>query len=159
MTCDSILCDLCQEAHLRQRWTAKHSVMALPESKVNRSDREIDEPIQNATMKCFIHPTQDLKLYCVKCDQVACHNCTILLHKGHQFETIEQAKQHIMKSFQMSVEKNQKFHDRVNYSISKLAGSIAKINANADAIRVRFEPNSGFKVRMPNFSIVSINYL
>lgn len=137
MTCDSILCDLCQEAHSRQRWTAKHSVIALHDSKTNQSDDQ-NEPIQNATLKCFIHPTQDLKLYCVKCDQVACHNCTILLHKGHQFETIEQAKQHIMKSFKMSVERNQKFHDHVNFSISKLAGSIAKINANADAIRVNF---------------------
>lgn len=137
LNCEANLCDVCQEAHLRQRWTTKHNVIALNENHPNTNGDKANEPISNASMKCFIHPTQDLKLYCVKCDQVACHNCTILLHKGHPFETIERARPHIFASFKISFERNQKFQEYVNDSISKLAGSVAKINASADVIRVK----------------------
>lgn len=90
----------------------------------------------NETLKCYIHPTQDLKLYCVKCDQVACHNCTILLHKGHKLELIERAKQRKIKSFEESLQRNQQFHDYVNDSMDKLVGNISEINASADAVQV-----------------------
>lgn len=130
-----MLCDLCQEAHLKRRWAVKHNIISLIDSN-NKSMEKSNSSVQNTTVKCFTHPTQDLKLYCLKCDQVACHNCTILLHKGHQFETIEHAKHHIIKSFKISVERNRKFHDDINLSISKLADCVGKINANADAIRV-----------------------
>lgn len=129
---------MCKEAHLRQRWTAKHNVIALLDKQTDAKRDQSNEPVLNASIKCFIHPTQDLKLYCVKCDQVACHNCTILLHKGHLFETIDRAKQHIFKSIKTSFERNQKYHDYVNESVSRLEGSVAKINANADVIRVKY---------------------
>lgn len=95
-----------------------------------------NESVSNASLKCFIHPTQDLKLYCVNCDQVACHNCTILLHKGHKFESIERARQYIFKSFEESLKRNQKYSEYVNVSIAKLDASILKINTKADLAQV-----------------------
>lgn len=132
------LCELCQEAHLRQRSTSKHHVITLEELKAKHIETIKD---QNAVaprpiLKCFIHPTQDLKLFCVNCDQVACHNCTILLHKGHKFETLAKATKHMLKTFRDSLEKNQKFSEFINDSVSKLAGSVSKINAKADAVQV-----------------------
>lgn len=129
------LCDICHEAHLRQRWTSKHELIGHVDGR-NRliKNEKLDS---NLIIKCFIHPAQDLKLYCTSCDQVACHNCTILLHKGHKFESIEKASQYIIKSFQESFERNRKYSEFVNGSITKLDGSISKINAKADVVQVK----------------------
>lgn len=139
MNCEISLCDVCHEAHLRQRWTSKHSLIALPDLKSKQIDalREKQYGLtSNASLKCFIHPTQDLKLFCTNCNQVACHNCTILLHKGHKFESIERAKLRIIRKFQESVERNQRFYDYINGQSSKLAGSILKINDKAEIVEV-----------------------
>lgn len=40
-----------------------------------------------------------------------------------------------------SLERNQKFFDYVNDSISKLSGSVAKIDSKADAIQVKLIEN------------------
>lgn len=133
------MCDVCHEAHLRQRWTSKHSLIALPDLKSKQIDVLKEKQFgqnSNAPLKCFIHPTQDLKLFCGNCNQVACHNCTILLHKGHKFESIERARQRIFKKFQESLERNQKYHEYINGSVSKLAGCISKINDRAEIVEV-----------------------
>lgn len=138
VNCEVNLCEICLEAHLRQRSTSKHTTITLDDfkKKQHESLKEQNTLITRSTLKCYIHPTQDLKLYCVNCDQVACHNCTILLHKGHKFETIARATKRAVKEFKDSFERNQKFNEYVNDSISKLSGSIAKINAKADAVQV-----------------------
>lgn len=139
MNCEVNLCDVCQEAHIRQRWTSKHNVVNLPDFKYKQMDtrKEKQGHPSNALLKCFIHPTQDLKLFCVNCNQVACHNCTILLHKGHNFESIEKAKQHIIGNFKESFERNQRHYEYINGSISNLAVSVSKINDKADIVQVK----------------------
>lgn len=68
--------------------------------------------------------------------QVACHNCTILLHKGHKYETILKASKGHLKLIKESLERNRKFHEYVNDSISKLANSVKKIDHRADIVQV-----------------------
>lgn len=137
VSCDVNLCDICHEAHIRQRSTSKHDMTGLFDARNKYMKKENkNESVPNASLKCFIHPTQDLKLYCVNCDQVACHNCTILLHKGHKFESIERARQYIFKSFKESLKRNQKYSEYVNVSIAKLDESILKINTKADLAQV-----------------------
>lgn len=134
MNCEINLCNNCRDGHFRQRWTLKHNIIALE----SNNNAKLDHPVANANgkLKCFIHPTQELQLYCSNCDQVACHNCTILLHKGHKFETIDNAKQHVINSLRESVEKSKKFQQNIHNSVCELAENIAKINADADIVQV-----------------------
>lgn len=138
VNCQVNLCEICFEAHLRQRSTAKHTLITLDAMRQKQSEllKEQNACVARATLKCFMHPMQDIKLYCVICDQIACHNCTILLHKGHKFESLARATKRAIKEFKDAFERNQKFHEYVNDSISKLYGSLPKINAKADAIQV-----------------------
>lgn len=125
---------------MRQRWTSKHNIIALQcnnaKNKVEGVKLDLHVSSGSGNLKCFIHPTQELQLYCSNCDQVACHNCTILLHKGHTFETIDNAKQHVINFLRESVEKSQKFQQNIHNSIFELAESIAKITADADIVQV-----------------------
>lgn len=84
-----------------------------------------------------MHPTQDLKLYCTHCDQVACHNCTILLHKGHKLDSIDNAKKYQINSLRETIEKSRKFQETIHNSILKSAETIAKIDRDADVVQVR----------------------
>lgn len=134
------MCTICLDAHLRQRWTSKHNIISLQCNNVKNKIANIESDqhvISNGNLKCFIHPTQDLQLYCSNCDQVACHNCTILLHKGHKFETIDNAKQYVIENLRESVENSKKFQLNIRNSICELTESIAKINAEADSVQVR----------------------
>lgn len=128
---------------MQQRWTSKHNIIGLQcnNAKNKISDVKLDRQVSGAggNLRCFIHPTQDLQLYCLNCDQVACHNCTILLHKGHKFEAIDNAKQHVINSLRESVGKSKKFQQIIHDSICELAESIAKINADADIVQVSTE--------------------
>lgn len=134
------LCEICSEAHLRQRSTNKHTVITLEDMRKKQIELLKDQSacVARTTLKCFIHPMQDLKLYCVNCDQIACHNCTILLHKGHKFESLARATKRAIKEFKDAFERNRNFCEYVNDSISKLNGSMPKINAKADAVQVVF---------------------
>lgn len=102
---------------------------------------------QHGSLKCFIHPTQELQLYCTNCDQVACHNCTILLHKGHKFETIDNAKQYVIQSLREAVEISKQFQQNFRNSIGELAEGIAKINADAGIVQVRIVMGAIFPTR------------
>lgn len=72
------LCGLCHEAHLRQRTTSKHNVITINELKVKHIDTVKDQNaiVPRPILKCFIHPSQDIKLYCLNCNQVCVFNCT-----------------------------------------------------------------------------------
>lgn len=139
--CLANLCEICFEAHQRQRSTAKHTLITLDDMRKKQMEllKEQSVCVARTTLKCFIHPMQDLKLYCVSCDQIACHNCTILLHKGHKFESLVRANKRAIKEFKDAFERNQKFHEYVNDSISRLNGSLPKIDAKADALQVGSE--------------------
>lgn len=94
-----------------------------------------------------MHPSQDLKLFCINCDQVACHNCTILLHKGHKFESIDRVKQRIINKFKETVDQNQRYNEHINGTISRLAGSISKVNEKADVVEVSLKISKFFHLR------------
>lgn len=78
------LCELCQEAHLRQRTTSKHNVITINELKVKHIDTVKDQNaiVPRPILKCFIHPTQDIKLYCLNCNQVCVYILQFDLYKG-----------------------------------------------------------------------------
>lgn len=140
VNCEIILCTVCTDAHLQQRWTSKHNLITL-QSKNKPLTIKLDHHASNAsgTLKCFIHPSQEIKLYCSNCEQVACHNCTILLHKGHTFESIDNAKNHVIDSLRNSIEGSKTFHEYIQNSILKSTETIAKLNEDADAVQNEME--------------------
>lgn len=141
---------------MRQRTTSRHYVEKLPDIVNQLQQNEKPSQLNRIPLKCFIHPTQELKLYCTTCDQVcvrfsfciesfrdtifqvACHNCTILLHKCHKYAPIFKASKHSLKLVKDSLERNRKFCEYVGDSISKLTVSVKKIDQRADLIQVNY---------------------
>ena len=45
-------------------------------------------PLKKVTQFCSKHKDQELRLYCETCGELICHDCTIRLHQGHQYDLI-----------------------------------------------------------------------
>lgn len=149
---------------MRQRITSRHVIEKLTNVVNPPMNNSKSVSLPRLPYKCFVHPSQELKLYCTTCDQVwqqqvfslphpppssddefhncifaqvACHNCTILLHKGHKYEPMARAAKQNLKLVKDSLERNRQLCEYVNDSISKLMLSVKKIDLRADVIQVR----------------------
>lgn len=70
--CNISLCDICKAAHVRQKSTSVHNVQTLTDVQQEWSTLKIEQKIlpPRSVIKCFIHPTQEIRLYCINCDEV-----------------------------------------------------------------------------------------
>lgn len=159
LICNLNLCTFCKEAHGRQRSTSKHDVRYLNDLRTNYLlQSEVNGPATSAValvpgsdvgsrssrvlsatsrtlLKCTIHPTHDLKLFCVTCYQVACNNCTILLHRNHKCEPIGKAAKVYVKMMQTSLDRTRPLIDYAAEAIAKLNSHAKRVNQRADTVQ------------------------
>ena len=81
--CAVFICGECVKQHKRMKSLASHEVVSLEDLKEGRA-REIavKEP---PTKKCHIHE-EPLIIYCFDCSSLVCRDCTVKIHKEHNFE-------------------------------------------------------------------------
>ena len=80
--CDDFLCQKCQDAHKLIKLTRNHQVLTLKEVETQAASlvpRKKDAP------RCQKHPNKKLKIYCETCKELLCSECTIRLHKDHNY--------------------------------------------------------------------------
>lgn len=75
LICNTNLCEICRNAHIRQKNTSMHDVRYLNDLQGNLRGPS-DAVLTKKILKCSIHPTHDLKLYCTSCYQVGNSNRT-----------------------------------------------------------------------------------
>ena len=85
--CSVALCDYCREMHTRTRELSSHNFKSL---------EDIQKPGDVAVIPmkrhypCPKHADENLKLYCFQCDVVICRDCTLMDHKDHPLNFINQ---------------------------------------------------------------------
>ncbi|KAJ8321208.1 hypothetical protein KUTeg_001236 [Tegillarca granosa] len=80
--CQEKICNGCKTVHLRSKLSRDHNVVS---TSLGRSNRKARKPI-----KCTIHPTEVIRMYCTSCDEAVCVKCaTSIKHKNHNFEELE----------------------------------------------------------------------
>nr|XP_056705202.1 tripartite motif-containing protein 45 [Euleptes europaea] len=73
--CRVCLCQFCCQAHKRQKKTASHAIVELQDLK---GFTRLEKPIQ-----CPSHPSEELKLFCERCDSPVCQECVVGAHRQH----------------------------------------------------------------------------
>ncbi|KAJ6647447.1 Tripartite motif-containing protein 45 [Pseudolycoriella hygida] len=131
MTCSVNLCGFCIQAHARQRSTLMHEVRYLTELK----NDDPDDEIVTLSVNCTLHPDHELKLFCTVCMQVACSNCSLLLHQGHKCEPVRRACRNYLKLIKDSLSKAKSIKDCANDSISKLNSISRSIADRAEIVQ------------------------
>lgn len=87
--CANFLCACCDNAHKYMRCFENHCVVVLDELRVSDEKFAIHKPLF-----CKIHPSENLKYYCFKCQIPVCNDCVTGDHKGseHHYELIGEAE-------------------------------------------------------------------
>ncbi len=83
--CGDFLCDRCQAAHKFVKYTRQHKLISLDELKVQVTSLV---PPKKAVPHCPKHSGNDLKIYCDTCSTLICMDCTIRLHKDHNYDLV-----------------------------------------------------------------------
>ena len=83
--CGDFLCDECQVGHKRYKYTRNHTVISLDELKAQVTSLV---PPKKAVPHCPKHSENALKIYCDTCSTLICTDCTIRLHKDHNYDLV-----------------------------------------------------------------------
>ena len=83
--CGQFICEFCTEVHESWDEFSSHEVISL--GKLEGDVTNLVPPTK-MTMYCSKHKGKELELYCETCGELICHNCTIRLHEGHQYDLV-----------------------------------------------------------------------
>ena len=83
--CGDFLCDDCQAAHRKTKFTKNHHLLTLKELKTQAASLV---PPKKDAPRCPKHTNKKLKIYCETCKELICNDCTIRLHRDHNYDLL-----------------------------------------------------------------------
>ena len=83
--CGDFVCDDCQAAHKRVKISKNHQIITLDEVQTQATNLI---PPKRLISYCLRHPESVLKIFCETCSVLICNDCTIRLHKDHNYDLV-----------------------------------------------------------------------
>ena len=83
--CGDFLCDECQAAHKRVKLLRNHQLLTLKEIEKKAANFV---PPKKDVPRCQKHNNKKLKIYCETCKELICSDCTIRLHRDHNYDLL-----------------------------------------------------------------------
>ncbi|XP_046365191.2 tripartite motif-containing protein 45-like [Haliotis rufescens] len=95
--CSVYLCKDCTYVHRRHRLTNDHPIISLSDV--------LEQPLNTFGKGhfCTHHPKHQLEFYCATDEILCCISCTVLEHKGHDFQKLEKAAKKIQGELETSM--------------------------------------------------------
>ena len=111
------LCQVCNEAHKRDKSSRGHSIVPLTELRSNKA-----VPIQ-AKVKVPLCKEHDyeLKHYCETCEQLVCVCCTAKEHSDHSHDTVKKM-----------ADKHRKELQKITSPIGEMIRGLSEVHSNID---------------------------
>ena len=89
-SCVQFICARCTETHQNWEEFSSHEVITL--GQLEGYVAQIVPP-KKRVLFCSKHPTKELDLYCETCEELVCHDCTVHIHRDHQYDLVTDAFQ------------------------------------------------------------------
>ena len=83
--CGQFICATCADVHANWDDFSSHEVVSVDQLQ---SEVSKHVPPKKVTFLCSKHKDQQLRLYCETCEDLICRDCTVRVHKGHQYDLI-----------------------------------------------------------------------
>ena len=83
--CGQFVCDDCQAAHRKIKIWKTHKIITLDEVQAQATNLI---PPKRMISYCPRHPESVLKIFCETCSVLICNDCTIRLHKDHNYDLV-----------------------------------------------------------------------
>ena len=78
--CGDFLCEECQAAHKKMGKLKEHNLLSLKEFQATSTNVVLPK------LACPKHPDNTLKIYCETCSTLICTECSICLHRDHNYD-------------------------------------------------------------------------
>ena len=99
--CGQFVCNKCAEMHQIWKEFKTHKIASF--SDIQREAADL-VPSKKKVTYCPQHSENILKIYCETCGELICNDCTIRLHRGHNYDlvtdTFQRHKEEIVSSLQ-----------------------------------------------------------
>ena len=99
--CTKFFCARCVGVHNEWAPFIDHTVISLDE--VARSAFQLPSTKPDVTMKCSSHD-KPLEIYCETCHHLICHDCTVRIHKTHDYDLVRDTHDKHRKIIESSLE-------------------------------------------------------
>ena len=83
--CRKFVCDKCTEIHQMWEEFTYHTIVGMNEVLADATNLL---PTKKQVPRCKKHSSKKLKIYCNTCSELICSDCTIGLHKDHNYELV-----------------------------------------------------------------------
>ena len=83
--CGDFLCEKCQAAHKLTKLTKNHQLLTIKELETQATSLV---PPKKEAPRCPKHTNKKLKIYCETCKELICNDCTIRLHRDHNYDLL-----------------------------------------------------------------------
>uniref|UniRef100_A0A3P8YGR9 Uncharacterized protein n=1 Tax=Esox lucius TaxID=8010 RepID=A0A3P8YGR9_ESOLU len=121
--CVEPLCSVCVAAHKRVKLTREHSVLfRLP-------------PGFSRAVLCPIHSREQMKLFCVTCDQLTCRDCQLTFHREHKYMLAQEALPQQREWLQYLMETVKKQRPIVQQNLLELEGRLSDLEDLQESLR------------------------
>ena len=129
--CGQFICTRCTETHQEWEEFSSHEVITL-----NQLEGDVARlvPPKKKVMFCSKHPTKELDLYCETCEELVCHNCTVRVHRDHQYDLVTDAFQKHKDVLLTSLQPVEQQLDTVTKSLQQLDTQCQQITDQREAL-------------------------
>ena len=86
--CSEFVCDECQAVHKKLKIMKHHKIVTLNEFQAQAANLILPKKV---IPNCPKHPENALKIYCETCSILICNDCTIRLHRDHNYDLLADA--------------------------------------------------------------------
>ena len=83
--CSEFVCDECQAVHKKLKKMKHHKIVTLNELQTQAANLILPKKV---IPNCPKHPENALKIYCETCSTLICNDCTIRLHRDHNYDLL-----------------------------------------------------------------------
>ena len=116
-SCGQFICARCTETHQEWKEFSSHEVITLAQLE---GDVAQLVPPKKKVMFCSKHPTKELDLYCETCEELVCRDCTVRIHRDHQYDLVTDAFQKHKDVLVTSLQPVERQLDTVTKSLQQL---------------------------------------
>ena len=134
--CGQFICALCTQIHQEWEEFSSHEVITLDQLE---GDVAQLVPPKKKVMFCSKHPTKELDLYCETCEELVCRDCTVRVHRDHQYDLVTDAFQKHKDVLVRSLQPVEQQLDTVTKSLQQLDTQCQEITDQREALVVNIQ--------------------
>ena len=136
--CGQFVCASCVDIHSNWKEMSSHEIVSIDQLQGEVTKHV---PPKKVTHFCLKHKEQQLHLYCETCEELICYDCTVRLHKGHQYNLISDTFEGHKTEISASVEPVKKQKGIVSEKLKGVNERFTEITHQRDQIEADIHEN------------------